>query len=39
MSVLNSHLTSNIGVIDFIKVLYANNKPLLFSEREMTYIL
>jgi inositol 1,4,5-triphosphate receptor type 1/inositol 1,4,5-triphosphate receptor type 3 len=29
----------NVGVIDFLKELFTNNKPLLFSEREIPVIL
>lgn len=39
MQSLEQHLKFNIGAIDFLKALYANNKSLLFSEREMTFIL
>ncbi|CAD8049274.1 unnamed protein product [Paramecium sonneborni] len=36
---LEQHLKFNIGTIDFLKALYADNKALLYSEREMTFIL
>ncbi|KAM3147677.1 hypothetical protein pb186bvf_000005 [Paramecium bursaria] len=34
-----TQLDKNVGVIDFLKVLFTNNKPLLFSEREIPNIL
>ncbi|CAD8133692.1 unnamed protein product [Paramecium octaurelia] len=39
MQSIEQHLKFNIGAIDFLKALYANNKSLLLSEREMTFIL
>lgn len=33
------HIPYNVGVIDFLKELFTNNKPLLFSEREIPIII
>ena len=32
------HICSNVGVVDFLRELFTNNKPLLFSEREIPII-
>jgi inositol 1,4,5-triphosphate receptor type 1/inositol 1,4,5-triphosphate receptor type 3 len=33
------HISMNVGVVEFLKELFTNNKPLLFSEREIPLIL
>ncbi|CAD8053653.1 unnamed protein product [Paramecium sonneborni] len=33
------HLQYNVGIIDFLKALFANNKPLIYSQREIPNIL
>lgn len=33
------HIPYNVGVIDFLRELFTNNKPLLFSEREIPIII
>lgn len=33
------HIPYNVGVIDYLKELFTNNKPLLFSEREIPIII
>ena len=36
---LSNHIKFNIGCIDFIRELFTNNKPLLYSESDITNIL
>lgn len=38
-NMMYSHIQHNVGVIDFLRELFTNNKPLLFSEREIPFIL
>jgi hypothetical protein len=33
------HIPLNVGVIDLLSELFTNNKPLLFSEREIPIII
>jgi len=33
------HIHMNVGVVDFLRELFTNNKPLLFSEREIPIII
>jgi inositol 1,4,5-triphosphate receptor type 1/inositol 1,4,5-triphosphate receptor type 3 len=34
-----NHIHLNVGVVDFLRELFTNNKPLLFSEREIPIII
>lgn len=38
-NVIYNHLSRNVNSIELLKVLFVNNKPLLFSEREIPLIL